>query len=273
MVRRPLAALATLCLAGALACSLTSLDGLSDGATPSPPGAEGGTGDATLDVAVTDAPPGKDATVDASFSCANAPVGAFCDDFESGLSKWQIETDGTGNTFVIDDTASVSGSHSALSTVGSDGSTCLTKVFSGSFQIIEVDADIRFDSKSSSTDTDYDILRLSGSDLHNLAVQVHNGVIEFDEDIAPLTDGGQDEVDTSTGHTIDAAWHHVRWTNHLSGSTADVEVLLDGTKIGGLTANALDFSGPLGFELGDCTTSPGGTPWKVHFDNVVVVTK
>lgn len=187
MVGRAIAVVAALGVVGSFACSLTSLDGLSDGATPGTPGAEGGTGDATAD-AVVDAPSGSDAKEDAAFSCANAPAGAFCDDFENGLSKWESDISG-GNSLATDDTSSVSPTHSVLSVVTGVGATCMQKTFPGAPQTIDVDADVRFDAKPSTSD-DYDILGIRGLQDNNVSLQVRNGNLEIDEDIVPI-DGGK----------------------------------------------------------------------------------
>lgn len=259
--------MATVSIAFAIACSLTSLDGLSGGAAPDEAGAEAGPRDAALDTSL-DAPTGSDASADAASFCASAPAGAFCDDFENGLSKWEVDTS-NGNTFIIDDKSSVSSSHSATP-MKSSGSTCLRRGFPGSPQTIEVDADVRFDAVASSGN--YDFLGLRGSDNHNLTLQVQGGLIELDQDIPVAVDGGPDEQITPTGYGVDSAWHHIRWTNHLTGSTADVEVFVDGTKIGGMVVNVLDFASPLSLQVGDCD-SLSGSPWQVRFDNVVVVTK
>ena len=259
-------------MALSVACSLTSLDGLSGGATATTPDGEAGTPDATTTAdASVDAPPSSDAKADAAPFCGTAPAGAFCDDFENGLSQWDKDTTG-GNSFAVDDVSSTSETHSALSTVLGDGSSCLRRVFSGTPQSIEVDADVRFDGVSSGSG-DYDFMGLRGSNSHNLTLQLRLGVIELDQDIVPTVDGGPDETRASTGYGVDSAWHHVRWANHLTGSTADVEVFVDGKKIGGMVANVLDFASPLSFDLGDCAAFKSGTPWKVRFDNVVVVAK
>lgn len=267
MLRRAIAAAAAL----TVACSLASLDGLSDGAplTAPPPGDAGpGSGDAPSD-AIAQTPPGADAQADAFISsCASAPAGAFCDDFEQGLANWTSNTT-AGNTFLIEEASSVSPTHSAVSTALTGGLCCLTKALPGAPQTIEVDVDVRFEAVLASG-ADYDFLGLRGPVQNNLSVQVRSGVLEFDEDATPI-DGAVNESFTSTGYAVDAAWHHVRWTNQRMGSTADVQIFVDGKKVGGMVASSLDYTAPLVLQVGDCSIS--SSPWKVRFDNVVVVTK
>lgn len=253
-----------------MACSLTSLDGLSDGATDSP--AEGGpeattTADGAVDA---DATATSDAKPDGASFCASAPAGAFCDDFENGLSKWSSDTS-NGNGFVIDDASSTSPSHAAFSTLTAQGSSCLRKSFPGSAESIVVDVDVRFDSLSGG-DADYDFLGLRGSDNHNLTLQVRERTVEYDEDIEPV-DGGGDDVLTSTDYDVDSAWHHYHWTHKIDGDKASVGLTIDGANVKSKVADARDYASPLTFELGDCVASPSGGAWKVRFDNVVIVVK
>lgn len=266
MHRRAIAAFAAL----TVACSLTSLDGLVGGAATTTSGAEAGTTDATAD-----APVGSEGGADGApagiASCASAPAGAFCDDFENGLSRWDTGIS-SGESFEIDQVNSISPTHSALATVSKGGSCCLSRSFSGTPTSIEVDADIRFESLSGGS-TEFDFLGLRGSGNHNITLQVRQGTIEHDEDFPPTVDGGSDEKLTSTGYDVDSAWHHIHWTHQLTGATANVEVFIDGKKIGEVVADALDYAAPLTLDVGDCTTDADGNPWKVRFDNIVVVTK
>ena len=253
-----------------VACSLTSLDGLSGGPSDTPrPADDARAGDAAAD-AVADAPPrADDAGTDAfTTSCATAPTGAFCDDFELGLVNWEIKSS-AGNAMVLDALDSVSPTHSALSMVASPGMSCLSRTFLGSPTTIEVEADVRVDAQSLSG-ANYDMFALGASGAANLAVQLRLGVLEFDEDIL-LGDGGKEEKFTTTDYKVDAAWHHIRWTNQLGPTTAEAVIYVDGTRVGSTLANPVDFKAPLLLELGDCTIS--SVPWKIRFDNVVVVTK
>jgi hypothetical protein len=269
VLRRVLVALAAL----SVACSLTSLDGLSGGTDPTAPGA-----DATIEGTTTpldasaEGSPGADAKVDGASFCASAPAGAFCEDFENGLGAWQIQvTD--ANSFAIDTAASTSPTHAGLSTAypsaNGSPSACLRKVFAGAPRSITVEADVRFEGTSSN---DYDLLGFLGSYDHNLSVQVVAGDLQFDEDILPV-DGGSRQVFTSTGYKVDSAWHHYRWTNELTGGTSTIELFVDGTKVGGITADARDYAAPFTLEVGDCVVYPSQSPWKVRFDNVLLVTK
>lgn len=266
MQRRAIAAFAAL----TVACSLTSLDGLSGGATSTTPGAEaGGTTDATAD-ALVGSEAGSDGAPAGIASCASAPAGAFCDDFEDGLSRWDRGIS-TGESFDIDQVSSISPTHSALATVSTGGSCCLSRSLPDNSVSIDVDADVRFESLSGGS-TEFDFLGLRGQPDHNITLQVRLGTIEHDEDIVPIA-GGADEKLTSTGYAVDSAWHHVHWTHRLTGATASVEVFIDGKKIGAVATDILDYAAPLTLDVGDCATDADGSPWKVRFDNIVVVTK
>lgn len=265
MHRRAIAAFAAL----TVACSLTSLDGLVGGAPSTTAGGEAGSTDATADTLV-DSPIGSDGATAGTY-CASAPAGAFCDDFENGLSKWNPGIS-SGESFDIDQVSSVSPTHSALATVTGGGSCCLSRSFPGPPQTIEVDADIRFESLSGGS-TEFDFLGLRGSANHSVTLQVRLGTIEHDEDLVPAVDGGPDERLTSTGYAVGSAWHHIHWTHQVTGATANVAVFIDGEKIGAVVADALDYAAPLTLNLGDCVTSANGSPWKVRFDNIVVVMK
>jgi hypothetical protein len=260
-------ALATVCVA----CSLTtSLDGFSGGVERLADGDATADGFAPIPDASLDAD--ADANVDGGSFCASAPAGAFCEDFENGLGAWLPSTTDT-NTFAIDTAASTSPTHSALSTAypstNVTPSACVRRSFGGNFQSITVEADVRFEGTST---LDYDILGLLGSSDRNLSIQVQNGLLEFDEDT--MSDSGLgDQVTTSTGFSVDSKWHHYRWTNELAAGRATVEVFVDGTKVGGVTADARAFAAPLTLEVGDCVIYPTQTPWKVRFDNVLLLAK
>ena len=125
----------------------------------------------------------------------------------------------------------------------------------------------------SSAASDYDLIGLRGDGDHNLTLELRDGKLGFDEDIPTVSPSDPSEQRTLTSYVVDSAWHHVRWTNRISGTTAIVEVHVDGVKIGGVTASAADYAG-LTLDLGDCVTGdPGVTPWRVRYDNVVVVAK
>jgi hypothetical protein len=254
-----------------IACSLTSLDGLSNGASPNAPDASQLPGDATAEGAAEGGGPVADAQADAPSFCETAPAGAFCDDFEDGLSKWQSDVS-ANNTLVADQASSTSATHSAFITVSADGSSCLSRIFPGTPQTIVVDADVRFDGVSGGG-SDFDFLGLRGGGDHNLTIELRGGIVAFDQDIVPTVDGGPDEQLTPTGYALDSAWHHFHWENHLNGSTAEVTLSVDGTKIGSLVSDTRDYASPLKVDLGDCVANVSGGPWKVRFDNVVVVTK
>lgn len=263
MFRRVIAALATL----TVACSLTNLDGLAGGSASSPDGGAVGAIDATAGDASADSA----ATTGVLLSCANAPAGAFCDDFENGLSRWDDDTS-AGNTFVVDTVSSTSPTHSLLATITKDGASCLSKTFAGAPTVIEVDVDLRVESVSSAA-SDYDLIGLRGDGDHNLTLELRGGKLGFDQDVVPVSASDPDEERTLTSYVVDSAWHHLHWTNRISGSKANVEVLVDGVKIGEVTASAADYD-RLTLDLGDCVTNdPGSTPWRVRYDNVVVVAK
>ena len=262
-------ATATVTALGSACSVLTSLDGY----------AGGDRADAAIASGIDAAPP--DAAIDAGDASRPPDAGRFCADksgfcvdFDGpeGVGTWNGSSVSSNATAGVDTQDSVSPTGSLLVTVSAGGTAaCFRKDIASGFSEIDVDFDVRVEKVGTA---DFDLARLGGTTDHSLSIQVNgalSGKLQFDQDIVPVTDGGAEEVLTSTSFSFDGAWHHVRWTNRMATSTADAELFVDGTKVGAFTAAIADYAGPTTLEIGDCLVR--SSPWRIRYDDVQLVVK
>jgi hypothetical protein len=274
MARVVRSAFAVVLAGGAVACSLASLDGYSDGARPAPeadaaPDVVSVTEDAAPDGTAADA--GGDAPVP-SF-CSTKSV-LFCSDFDDGTlpGPWSALEATGGATVVTNTQVSISSTPSLLVTF--PGTTysqgCLTRTISASSSKYTAEFDLFVESVGG---TNFDIFTIDKSASRNVGVELYpNGKLGFDEDI-PVVDGGPDEIRTAVDQVFPKGkWVHVKITVLVANGVGTVNLSVDGV-VTPYAANQAIFTAPFGLTLGDCSLNMNGAEWRLRYDNFVFDTK
>jgi len=273
MVRWSLVAVLGCCAAAG--CSLlVSTDGL-NGAQA----ADAGVADSSsaIDVAAVDAP------VDARPSDSGSPPGPcdvppkpfFCANFDDGRTVAQLFPilSVSNATFAVDEVASKSAPGALGITLPSGTTTNMSAAgrvaLPPSATKLTLDAEVRVDALGSPNE--HDFIGFFHDETRELTLEVRpDGMLQVDEDIPVVVDGGPDERKTALGVKVtEGKWFHVHWEIVVSGATATSRIRIDG----GAEVVVTSSSEPVlaaHLEVGDAFCVPVTKPWRSRLDDVVL---
>lgn len=273
MVRWSLVAVVGCCAAAG--CSLlVSTDGL-NGAQAADAGAADSS--SAVDVASVDAP------VDARPSDSGSPPGPcdvppkpfFCATFDDGRTVAQLFPilAVSNATFAVDEVASKSAPGALGITLPSGTTTNMSAAgrvaLPPSATKLTLDAEVRVDALGSPNE--HDFIGFFHDESRELTLEVRpDGMLQVDEDIPVVVDGGPDERKTALGVKVtEGKWFHVHWEILVSGATATSRIRIDG----GAEVVVTSSSEPVlaaHLEVGDAFCVPVTKPWRSRLDDVVL---